>query len=332
MQLRYEQLTSHLQKTLAPIYLISGDVPLLAQESTAHIRAAAKKQDFGDRQLFQVETGFSWQAFAAATNNYSLFASKQLLELRFTPTQLGDAGSKALQAYAQKPPEDKILLINTPKLDATQQKSAWVQAIIKCGVFIQIWPLTLEQLPNWIQQRLNQAGLQVDKEGIALLAARAEGNLLAASQEIEKLRLMYADSNIHLTTEIIAEVVANSARYDIFQFANCAVAGDGKRACQVLASLREEGVEPVLILWALAREIRTLATIRYDMEHGTPLEHALQKHYIRDNQKPSMRKALQRHNNWRQLLQQASKVDQIIKGIEIGNVWNEIERLGLGYL
>lgn len=328
MQLRYEQLANHLQKNLAPLYLVSGDVPLLAQECCDLIRVAAKQQGYSERQVFQVETGFSWAKLSTEIDNFSLFATKQLFELRFTPNQLGDTGSKAIQSFANKPPSDKILLITTTKLDASQQKTAWMKAVSDAGVFIQLWPIPVEQLPQWIQQRLTAAGLQAEKDGIALLAARAEGNLLAAAQEIEKLSLL---GHTLLTTDAIAQVVTDSARFDIFQLADAALLGDGKRVSRIIAGLENEGVEATLLLWALAREIRTLASIAFNIEQGIPPEQALQKQQVWEKRKSLVRKALQRHpaTTWRRLLKQASKLDQIIKGLEKGNIWQELERLAL---
>lgn len=329
MQLRYEQLPQHLQKNLAPMYLLSGDVPLLAQEASEAIRAAAQQQGYCDRQVFHVESGFSWPKFLAISNNLSLFANKQLLEIRLPTTQLGDGGSKALQAYAANPPPDKILLITLGKLDSTQQKSTWVQSLIKNGVFIQFWPITNDQLPQWIEKRLAAAGLRAEKTGIELLAASAEGNLLAAVQEIEKLRLLFSTANECLSTETIAQAITDNARFDIFQLADACLQGHHNRSLRILAGLRGEGVEAILVLWSLAREIRVLTQISYQIEAGQPLEQALQHQQVWEKRKHLVRQALKRHTTKSlvPLLKLAGKIDQIIKGLETGNVWNELERL-----
>lgn len=329
MQLRHEQLATHLQKNLAPIYLISGEVPLLIQEAADSIRNAAAKRGYIDRHIFQVETGFSWPDFLNDANTCSLFADQQFLELRFAPNQLGANGSKALQAYATRPPNNKILLITTQKLDATQQKSAWFQTVGKAGISIQIWPIANEQLPQWITQRLAAASLQAEREGIQLLAERAEGNLLAAAQEIEKLRLLYGSGTV--TTQAIVQATTDSARFDVFQLSDAMLQGKSKRLYRILSSLQTEGIEPILVLWAITRELRTLIKIAHSIEQGIPLEQALQKHQIWEKRKPLFRHALQHHNsvNLYPLLQQAGTIDQIIKGLQLGNVWNELMSLAL---
>lgn len=328
MQLRYEQLTQHLQTSLAPVYLLAGEVPFLIQEGADIIRNAAKGKGYQERTIYHVETGFSWSKFLAASNSFSLFANKQLIELRFPATPLAE-GAKALQNYASNPPTDKILILSMSKLDAAQQKSAWLQTIVKAGVFIPIWPIPTEQLPLWIEKRLMQAGLKAEKTGIELLAAYAEGNLLTAVQEIEKLRLLADEGSV--STELISQSITDNARFDVFQLADVVLQGDRKRALRILSSLYSEGTEAILILWSLTREIRTLLQIFYRMQANLSMDQVFTELRIWEKRKPLFRHATQRLHikNLMPLLQHASRIDQIIKGLDTGNVWDELERLVL---
>jgi DNA polymerase-3 subunit delta len=330
MQLRYEQLTPHLQKQLAPIYLISGDVPLLMQEACDAIRAAVRKQEYLDRQVFYVESNFAWQNLLNAANSGSLFSHKQLLELRIAGNSLGEAGSKALQTYMSRLPIDKILLIAIGKLEASAQRANWFQTLLKIGVVVQLWPIEKAQLPRWIAERLASVGLKAEAAGVQLLADYAEGNLLAAQQEIEKLRLIYSAGLVK--TEDIAAAISDNARFDVFTLTDTMLQGDGKRVLRIFGGLKEEGVDPVLILWALARELRSLVASAYALTCGTALEKILQEQRVWEKRKPLVRAALQRHSliKLRHFLQQASVIDRIIKGLEPGNVWDGLMDLGLG--
>src|SRR5690606_34729471 len=217
-KLRPEQLGAALAKQLAPIYLVSGDEPLLIQESCDQIRAAARKNGFSERELYHVETSFDWNQLLSAANSLSLFAEKKIIELRMPSGKPGDKGGKILQEYAESPAPDNLLLIITEKLDGAVQKSKWFKAVESFGQHIQVWPVTAAQLPRWIGLRLQSAGLRADSDAIDLLVSRIEGNLLAAVQEIEKLKLL-ADNN-HINYELMASVVADSARYDVFGLAD----------------------------------------------------------------------------------------------------------------
>lgn len=330
MQLRAEQLTTHLQqKKLAPIYWVSGDVPLLMQEACDAIRAAAQQQGYLERQVLRVETGFVWQNLLTAANTLSLFSSKQLLELRMTNAQPGDAGSKALQAYAERPAKDKILLISSGKIEAAAQRSAWYKALLAAGVVLQVWPIDTAQLPRWIAQRLANLGMQAEPAGIQILAAQAEGNLLAAQQEIEKLRLIYGACA--LSTADILQAVSDNARFDVFAFGDAVLEGDAKRVLRVLATLREEGVEPILILWVLVRELRALASYAHSLAQGMSIEQVLQKQWVWEKRKPLVRRAMQRHSVLvlHNLLQRAAQIDRMVKGVIAGNVWVVIADLAL---
>ncbi len=333
MQLRYEQLQSHLQKPLAPVYLISGNEPFLIEESRRAIHAAALKQGYTEKQLWQVETGFSWPSLLTAANSLSLFSSKEMLELRCTSNQLNETAGKTLQTYftaiSKDSLADKILLIVTDKLTAPQQKAAWYQTLLKIGAVIQIWPPEGETLLYWLKQRLAAAQLTTSAEGLQLLAERAEGNLLAIAQEIEKLSLLYPQANLSL--EAITEAVNDSARFDVFSLSDAILQGNGKRITRILFCLKDEGVEPILILWAITKEIRTLTLIAEQLLQGANIEKVLFEQRVWDKRKPLMRHALQRHqlNGWYLLLQHASDIDQIIKGLKPGDVWDELVTIGL---
>lgn len=333
MKLNPAQLAKHLQGSLAPVYVVSGDEPLLSQEACDAIRAACRQRDFSERQVFNAEANFDWGLLLEAGASLSLFAEKRLLELRLPSGKPGDKGAVALQEYLQRPPEDTVLLITLPKLDGATQKTKWAKALIdgEAAQFIQIWPVDVHQLPQWIRQRLSQAGLAASQDAVDLIAARVEGNLLAAAQEIEKLKLL-ADGN-QLDAATVQAAVADSARFDVFGLIDAALAGEAAHSLRMLEGLRGEGVEPPVILWALAREIRQLAGIAQQFGQGVPLDKAFAqcRPPVWDKRRPLLTRALQRHsgNRWNQLLQDAQLIDAQIKGQAQGDAWNGLARLAL---
>lgn len=329
MRLRAEQLAADLGKRLLPIYLVSGDEPLQVNEAADAIRAAARAQGFGERQVLQAEAGFDWSSLAAAGDSLSLFAERKLIELRLPSAKPGDAGSKALVAYAERPAPDDLLLIVCGKLEKAQQNGKWFKALDAAGAVVQIWPVEPRALPGWVRQRLTARGLEATPEAVALLAERVEGNLLAAAQEVEKLVLLYGSGELDVDT--VRAAVSDSARYDVFELADTALGGDAARCARILQGLRGEGSEPVLILWALVREVRALALIAAAAEGGAALDSLLQQHRVWDKRKPLYHAALKRHNarRWRLLLRRAARLDRIVKGAEPGNPWDELLQLSL---
>lgn len=329
MQIRPEQLEQHLKRELAPIYFVYGDEPLLVQEACDVIRAQARAAGCTEREVYSVESGFDWQAFLQAGDSMSLFADRKLVELRMPTGKPGDAGAKALAEYAARPAPDNVLLIMAGKLEAAARKSKWHQALENVGVVVPIWPLEVKQLPAWVSRRMQARGLKPTTEAVTLLVERVEGNLLACAQEIEKLALVHGVGPIDV--EQVTNSVANSSRFDAFTLVDAALEGDAVRVTRILDSLRLEGVESILVLWAITRELRLMADCAQAMQRGQFVDGALAASKVWDKRKPLMRSGLQRHKPlvWRRLLQRAGGIDQLIKGGRAGNVWDELLELSL---
>jgi DNA polymerase III subunit delta len=326
-KLRSDQLTQTLTGKLAPVYMVSGDETLLVQEACDAIRQAARQAGFTERERHHVDKGFEWSQLLSSSNSLSLFNDKKIIELRVDNGKFGTDGSKAICEYLERPSEDNLLIIVSPKLDSGTQRSKWVKEIEKMGYWIPIWPINATQLPRWLQQRLQQAGLKADNQAIELLAARIEGNLLAAHQEIEKLKLLAVNS--HLSLELITNTVADSARYDVFGLVDKALLGDARGAVKTLNGLKSEGTEPITILWALAREIRTLFTISAAIEQGQNFQWAAKNAGIWDQRQALVQQAIKRlhHKQLALLIRQANGIDKAIKGLRKSNTWNELVEL-----
>jgi len=325
MRINPRQLPQSLNKGLLPIYLVSGDEPLLVQECCDSIRAAARNHGFSERELLHAENNFDWGQLLASAGSMSLFAEKKLIEVRLPGGKPGDKGSKALQEIAAMAGDDLVLLLVLPKMDRAQQNSKWAKALDREGALIQVWPVDAQEMPRWIHQRLRAAGLDAEPEAIQILAERVEGNLLAASQEIEKLKLLSADNLI--TAATMSDAVASSARYDVFGLIDKALAADADGAVKTLYGLRAEGIEAPVVLWALAREIRSLLEIGEKLDQGQPLARLVR---IQKRQ-PLVQAALARlrPRALEGLLLRARAVDVAIKGGRDQDPWTGLLELTL---
>lgn len=329
MRLRNDQLATQLQRELSPIYLISGDEPLQMQEAADEVRMAARNQGFTEREVLDAVAGFDWSALNAAAESLSLFGERRVLELRLSSPKVGTEGAKALSAYAERPPQDTLLLITLPKLERAQSNSQWYKRLEQAGVVVQIWPVEGNRLPPWIEQRLRRAGLVPEAGVVEMLADRVEGNLLAASQEIEKLLLQYGPGII--TQARLAESVADSARFDVFGLVDTLLAGEAAKGLRMLQGLRAEGIAAPVVLWAISREIRALAQMAHEVEQGRSADQVMGAHRVWDKRKPLVRRGLQRRPAlWRQLLSICAMADRAIKGLEVADPWLLFEDLVLG--
>ncbi len=320
MRLNLAQLKGHLNQGLKPIYLITGDEALQTGEAGDNIRLSAKNAGYLNREIFSVEGNFNWNQVSFAADNLSIFADKKIIDIRIPSAKLGIEGTKMITAYCQQPADDTLLLISIAKLTSASLKSRWVKAIEKIGVVVQVWPLTGQDLISWLQQRLLQRGLQLDKTGIRILASRIEGNLLAASQEIEKLYILYGKGS--LTTVQVQAVVADSSRFDVFNLTDALLSGRVNRAIKILHGLRAEGIVAPVVLWALTRELRCLL----ELKMSTNKEQVFRKHHIWDKRKPLINKALMRLNlvDLQQALILSAKADRQTKGQQAGDHWETL--------
>ena len=329
MQLKPEQLDGHLRKQLAPVYFISGDEPLRVMEAADAVRAAAREQGYSEREVLSVEAGFDWGRLDAAAGSMSLFAERRLVDLRLPGGKPGDAGGKALRAWAGQPPEDTLLLVTAGKLEPAARKSKWLQALDSAGGVVLVWPLDAQQFPAWVKRRMQQRGLEPTGDAVALLAGRVEGNLLACVQEIDKLYLLRGAGP--LTGEDIAEAVADSARYDVFSLVDAALAGDGVRTVRMFQGLRGEGTPSAVVLWALAKEVRQLAAMARLVAAGQAVPKVLAQYRVWQNRKAVVGRALQRlarrDGDAARLLRRCALVDRVIKGQAAGNEWDELLQL-----
>jgi DNA polymerase III subunit delta len=330
MPLKAEQLESTLERGIAPIYLISGDEPLLSLESCDLIRSKALAAGYADRQVFDAET-LNWDQIVSETQAMSLFSDKRILEIRIKNGKVGTEGSKVLTQICDNPPEDILVLVDCGKLDRNQLRSKWVSSIDKAGVHVHIWPIKPKELPYWLSGRLSQAGIKANRQAIGVLAERVEGNLLAAKQEIEKLKLLLDGDEVD--AQAMSAAVADSARYDVFTLLDRILMGDADEVTRTLKGLREEGNDTLSILWAVCRELRILIQVSEGLTKGQSMDTACQKAGVWKNRQPLVRSALQRLKPGRLnlLLRQARLVDQQSKGAKSGDPWLEMENLVLTF-
>jgi DNA polymerase III subunit delta len=353
MKITYSQLFLNLKQNLAPIYVISGDEPVLVETAREAICQQAAIAGFNHRDSMQLDSEFSWEDFISCAYNLSLFATKQIIELRLPQGKPGgDSGSKILVEYAQKTPRDKILVIIAPKIDSATQKSKWFKALEQCGVVVQIWPLDPQQLRNWIANQAAKLGLNLSNNGVNIIAEYTAGNLLATQQELEKLHLLYncsaatntdpstavaakANKSTIVNDEQIIAALSDNARFTIFDLVDALYLPHYKQALNILQHLETEEIEPILVLWALTRELRLLLSLKCNECDSAQFNQILnynRGYKIKNENKPRIKKLLQKLTitKLERTLQHAALVDQMLKGsgkLAERNVWHELWQL-----
>jgi len=328
MNLAPAQLAEHLKRGLKSLYTLHGDEPLLVQEFADALRAHARQQGYTERTVHTVSgANFDWSEVLASGGSLSLFADKQIIEIRIPSGKPGKDGSAALQQLAERAQGDDstLTLILLPKLDSATTKGAWFGALDSYGVTVKFDPIDRRNLPQWIAQRLQAQGQRVASgdEGqrtLQFFADRVEGNLLAAHQEIQKLALLYppAAGEGILSFDQVENAVLNVARYDVFKLAEAVLAGQPLRTARMLDGLQSEGEAAVLVHWALMEDIRNLKRVKDALNTGRPMPMALRENRVWGAKEKLFERVLPHLSDAKlaALLQAAQQVDGIVKGLK----------------
>jgi DNA polymerase-3 subunit delta len=307
---------------LASAYLIAGAEHLLVLEAADALRARARELGY-ERDVLDVESGFDWNRLADAGRELSLFSNRKLIDLRLPTGKPGREGSAAISAFCASPPPDTVLLVSANDWSKSHE-GAWVRSIEQIGVFVPVWPLRREELPDWIGARMASRGVRATHDAIVWLAERVEGNLLAAAQEIDKLELLAGGATLDVAA--LEASVADDARYDAFRLTDAAIGGDAGRALHIVAGLRAEGEELIPLLGWILNQLRVLQRL---CAAGSQLAAALRAERIWPARENLFRRALKAADDehWERCLAQAALIDRIAKGRADGDAWRELERL-----
>lgn len=334
MKLRPEQVAAHVAKSLQPVYVVAGEEPLLVEESLDAIRAAARKQGYSEREVFDVEKGFDWSRVIESCGSMSLFAERKIVELRMpkgpnpgrtksTDDEDGEIedsgkssvdGAKLIVELVERPSADTLLLVTAGKLDYKQQQAAWFVALENAGASVYCAEIPADAWCGWVESRLRAAGLKPDREATQELADRTEGNALAAQQDIAKLALLHPGAAI--TAEDVRAAVADSSRFDAFDLGDRMLSGDAAGAAHTLGRLREEGVDVLAILGPLGYLLRQWAQAQTAYARSNDAASACAEARVFPRSRiPAFSKALVRTRltqlyGW---LRQAASIDQLAK-------------------
>jgi len=327
--MRPDDLPAHLAKSLAPLYVVHGDEPLLALEAGDAIRAKARASGVEEREVLVVEPGFRWDAFLAANANLGLFGGRRLVDLRIPTGKPGTEGGKALEAYAANPNPDNVTLVTLPRMDRALQSSAWFVALCDAAVVVAVQPVERDALPRWIAARLARQRQKAGPETLAFLADHCEGNLLAARQEIEKLALLLPEGD--LDPAAVEAAVADVARYDVFAASEAWLAGDAARALRVLSVLEDEGEAVTLAAWQLGEDVHALAAVMAQAREGVPQATAIRNARVWGKRAAALERALRRVGAAEipSLLAALARLDAQAKGLGRGNPWDELAAIAL---
>lgn len=329
MKINLPQLEPEVRKGLSNIYVISGDDPVLKNDAIRFIRKAAKQAGFTERTRLAPDAGLDEDQLYTSLYSPSLTADKAVLELDLRSKAPVKSVAGILAEYAKKPTNDILLIIDIAKLDDAAKRSAWYKAVEKSGTVVTVWPISREQLPQWIKTRGKRYKLDIPHDAAMLLADYVEGNLTAAAQTIEKLYLLKHDKPID--SSVIKSVLADESRFTVFDLTEAMISEDKARTIHILKTLQIDGMEPTIVLWGITRELRILANLMEGYQNGSSWDELFRKNRIFSRRQGLVRRFLSHFsiNQCHQCLTQAADIDRTLKGALPGNPWDAMQLLCL---
>ena len=323
MKLSRAHFIKELESELGTIYSFFADESIQISELTDEVIKKAKSAGFEDKQTYIVTKDTDWSFLNSENENFDLFGSKKIIEIKLIGTGPGNKGSKAIKDYCLDIDKDKLLIISAERLEKKQQTSAWAKVLEKSGIFVVEPPVNKDSMPGWIKARASGLKLNLDSQAIQLLSEKTEGNLLAVSHELTKLSLLFPDQEI--TLENMEKSISNSSKFGIFDLSNSFLEGNRKRTIRIIETLRAEGTQPPLILWALSKEINNLYKV---LEDGTTKNIWGPRYYLDLLTKRS--KSLS-YSKIKKSLKEIAEIDAAIKGLSDKSPWQSIRDLALDF-
>ncbi|HJU25905.1 MAG TPA: DNA polymerase III subunit delta [Rhodanobacteraceae bacterium] len=310
---------------LAPVYLLGGEEPLQLQEAADALRARARELGFGEREVLDVEPNFDWDRLARSSASLSLFASRRLIELRLPTGKPDRDGAAAITEWCQSPAADTVLLISAMQW-SKKHEGAWVKAVERAGQYLRLRAPRVDELPAWITARMRANGFAPSGDAVSLLASRAEGNLLAIAQEIDKLAMLRGAGPVR--AEELESLGEDNAVYDVFRLTDAAFGGDALRALRILAGLRAEGEELIPMMGWVLNQLDLALRLASASDFAAAVRNEYGMWPARQTLFADALKRAGRGNaHWRRCLAECARIDRMAKGRETGDPWREMERL-----
>jgi DNA polymerase-3 subunit delta len=327
MALRPQQLPAQLEKGLASVYLLAGAEPLLLQECRDAVIEAGQAQGFTERDLHEVGQGFDWDRMGEDSAAMSLFSSRKIVDIRLPTGKPGTEGAKALVTLAEQADPDVLVIVSCAQWSAAQRRTKWASRLASAGVLVEIWPVKAQELPGWIRQRMQQAGLRPEPDAVNLLAEMVEGNLLAAQQEIDKWVMLGTDRAI--TAADVERAVADSSRFDAFRLVESVLAGRLADSLRVSTGLKRTGVAIQLVIGAFYREMMVAATLARAVRAGEQEAAAFRRLGVWPARQGPMRAAAGRLSpqQFDRAFSTLNRIELQGKGRASGDPWQTLDRL-----
>ncbi|WP_392565742.1 DNA polymerase III subunit delta [Utexia brackfieldae] len=333
IKINSQQLSFRLKETAKPTsliryYLLVGPEPFLSYQAQKQLQHHLNSAGFEQQIIVTIDGQTDWNNIYDHCQSLSLFSDKTLLILQFGDTGLSAAILAHLNELITLLHDDLAIIFVFNKLTKAQENAPWLKAIDAQTLWINCLPPDTRQFPVWLTQEAHHKGINLDKSAIELLCYYYEGNLLALSQLLEQLKLLYPNTVISVNQ--IENNINDSAIFSPYHWVDAILAGKSKRAIHILQQLKVNDAEPLIMVRIIQKELILLINLKKAME-TQPLSLLVNQYKIWQNRRALYTTTLNRLslNTLFTALHQLVKIEVSLKQDYTAVPWQELETLSL---
>ena len=241
-------------------FLVIGNDPYLQHTAQLDVKTSLRHLGFAEQLSFTINNQTDWDIIIESSQSISLFSSQTLIILQFGETGLNTAIANKLNELTKNISPDVSLLISLAKMTKVQENAQWFKNLADQLIVVNCTTPDISQLPKWINEQLKAHNLTLDKDCVDLLCYYYEGNLLALSQTLEQLVLLYPSGKI--TYNQLENNLNDAAIFTPYHWIDAMLAIKPKRALHVLRQLLLNDMEPLILLRTIQRELIQLINVK----------------------------------------------------------------------
>lgn len=326
MQIKQQVLAQHVQKKIAPLYVLTGQDSFLLEEALTTIKSAIKKSNDCEEKIFSIQSTEDWNTIRQEANSYSLFSDTVLLNVFYEKKTIDAAGKKILSEYLSSVNRRCFIIIRAPNVPAKQLQ--WLTAHEHATVVI-AYPMSADAMKSWIAAQLKKNSIQFDHQVPDLIHQYTQGNMLACAQVIEKIAL--SNGSIAIGVKQALEHLSDQCEHSLFELIDACLLGHADKAIQILRQAANNKTEATLLLWMLTQEVRIALQLSYLVTQKIDIKTASSQLKIWPQRINLYQMSIKRLNPvvLQKLLRYCQIIDEQIKSSFSNQVWPSLENLAL---
>ncbi len=267
--MKYQQFLRELEAgRIAPAYLFEGEEDYLKQEALKKLKERIILPDYED---------FNYEKISALNVNATQiiesvstlpFKGKYRLVVVDAVDKWSEKDQRTLANYLKNPVKSSCLVCLTGKFD---RRRKLYQEFQKNGKVISFYPLWDEEIIDWIQERIEKEGKEIDPEALIYLRERIGNDLQNLNQEIEKL-IIFTHPARTIEKEDVEKVAGEGKGLGVFDLMGAIREKDLAKTIHILSQLLERGEKPSRIHSLIVHEVRSLLRIKEKKRRLSPQE------------------------------------------------------------